>query len=60
MNRTDLALELVPMTSAARPCGGFGHGYQWRSRSLMNLANVASINASATKRTARHLGLLTT
>ncbi len=60
MKRTDLALELVPMTSAARPCGGFGHGYQWRSRSLMNLMNVKSINAAATKRTARHLGLLTT
>ncbi|MEQ1700110.1 MAG: hypothetical protein ABMA25_08370 [Ilumatobacteraceae bacterium] len=60
MKRTDLALELAPMASAARPCGGFGHGYQWRTRSMMNFAAVKSINATATKRPARHLGLLTT
>ena len=60
MKRTDLALELAPMASAARPCGGFGHGYQWRNRSMVNFAAVKSINATATKRPARHLGLLTT
>ena len=60
MKRTDLALELAPMASAARPCGGFGHGYQWRMRSSMNFAAVKSINATATKRPARRLGMLTT
>ncbi len=59
MNRTDLALDLAP-ASAARPCSGFGHGYQWRMRSAVNSMNVKSINATATKRTARRLGMLTT
>jgi hypothetical protein len=57
MKRTDLAQELAPMASAARPCGDFGHGYQWRTRFAMN---VTSINATATKRPARRLGKLTT
>ena len=57
MNRTDLAQELAPMASAARACGAFGHGYQWRTRLAMN---VKSINATATKRPARRLGMLTT
>jgi len=57
MNRTTLAQELAPMAGTARPCGVFGHGYQWRSRSAMN---VNTINATATKRTARRLGMLTT
>jgi hypothetical protein len=60
MKHTDLALELAVIASAARPCGGFGHGYQWRTRSAMNVMNVKSINATATKRPARRLGLLTT
>jgi hypothetical protein len=60
MNRTDLALDLAPLASAARTCGDFGHGYQWRMRSAANPMNVKSINATATKRTARRLGMLTT
>ena len=60
MNPTILATQLAAPASAARPCGDFGHGYQWRMRSEMNLTNVKSINATATKRTARRLGMLTT
>ena len=62
MKHTDLATELASVASAARSCGDFGHGYQWRMRvagNPMNAMNV-SINATATKRTARHLGMLTT
>ena len=57
MIRTDLAMQPAPMAGAARTCGDFGHGYQWRLRSA---TNVKSTNASATKRTARRLGKLTT
>jgi len=57
MTRTDLAQELAPMASAARTCGDFGHGYQWRTRFVMN---VKSINTTATKPPARRLGMLTT
>ena len=64
MKHTDLATELASVASAARSCGGFGHGYQWRMRVAGNPMNSsfmnASINATATKRTARHLGMLTT
>ena len=60
MKRTDLALELAPVAGAARSCGVFGHGYQWRMRSAANPMNVTSINATATKRPARRLGMLTT
>lgn len=63
MQHTDLATELASVASAARSCGGFGHGYQWRMRvagNPMNAFSIASINATATKRTARHLGMLTT
>lgn len=56
MTRTDLAQELAPMASAARTCGDFGHGYQWRTR----LMNAKSINTTATKPPARRLGMLTT
>ena len=57
MIRTDLAMQPAPMAGAARACGDFGHGYQWRLRSA---TNAKSTNASATKRTARRLGKLTT
>ena len=57
MTRTDLAQELAPVASAARTCGDFGHGYQWRTRFAMN---VKSINATASKPPARRLGMLTT
>lgn len=57
MTRTDLAQELAPMASAARTCGDFGHGYQWRTRFVMN---AKSINTTATKPPARRLGMLTT
>ena len=70
MKHTDLATELATVASAARSCGDFGHGYQWRMRVAANPMNApftkttqpfnASINATATKRTARHLGMLTT
>ncbi len=64
MKHTDLATELATVASAARSCGDFGHGYQWRMRSAAKPMNAgsfnASINATATKRTARHLGMLTT
>jgi len=64
MQPTNLATELATVASAARSCGDFGHGYQWRMRSAANPMNVktfgASINAIATKRTARHLGMLST
>lgn len=64
MKHTDLATELAFVASAARSCGDFGHGYQWRMRVAGNPMNAksfdASINATATKRTARHLGMLTT
>ncbi len=70
MQHTDLATELASVASAARSCGDFGHGYQWRMRVAGNPMNApfmsttqlmnASINATATKRTARHLGMLTT
>ena len=63
MQNTNLATELAAVASAARSCGDFGHGYQWRMRSAANPMNAkpfASINATATKRTARHLGMLTT
>lgn len=57
MIRTALATQLAAPASAARPCGDFGHGYQWRERMA---TNVNSINATATKRPARRLGKLTT
>ncbi len=71
MKHTDLATELATVASAARSCGGFGHGYQWRMRvaskpmnalfvNTTQAMNAKSINATATKRTARHLGMLTT
>ena len=64
MKHTDLATELATVASAARSCGDFGHGYQWRMRVAANPMNAfsanASINATATKRTARHLGMLST
>ena len=60
MKNTDLATELATVASAARSCGDFGHGYQWRMRSAANSMNAKSINATATKRTARHLGMLST
>ena len=72
MMHTDLATELASVASAARSCGDFGHGYQWRMRVAGNPMNAPfvnttpivnttqSINATATKRTARHLGMLTT
>ena len=64
MQNTNLATELAAVASAARSCGDFGHGYQWRMRSAANPMNTnsfgTSINATATKRTARHLGMLTT
>ena len=64
MQHTDLATELATVASAARSCGDFGHGYQWRMRVAANPMNAqsfnASINATATKRTARHLGMLST
>jgi len=66
MKHTDLATELAFVASAARSCGDFGHGYQWRMRVAGNPMNAPfvnttqSINATATKRTARHLGMLTT
>jgi hypothetical protein len=63
MKHTDLATELASVASAARSCGDFGHGYQWRMRvagNPMNALSNASINATATKRTARHLGMSST
>jgi hypothetical protein len=64
MKHTDLATELASVASAARSCGDFGHGYQWRMRVAGNPMNAgftnASINATATKRTARHLGMSST
>jgi len=60
MKHTDLATELATVASAARSCGDFGHGYQWRMRSAANPMNAKSIHATATKRTARHLGMLST
>jgi len=66
MKHTNLATELAFVAGAARSCGVFGHGYQWRMRVAGNPMNALfvnttqSINATATKRTARHLGMLTT
>ena len=70
MKHTTLATELATVASAARSCGDFGHGYQWRMRVAANPMNApftnttqsfnASINATATKHTARHLGKLPT
>jgi len=56
MKRTALALSPAPVAAGARPCtNGFGHGYQWRNRSV----DAMSINET-TKRPARHLGIATT
>ena len=57
MIRTDFATQMAAPASAARPCGDFGHGYQWRNRMAMN---VNSLIATATKRPARRLGKLST
>ena len=57
MIRTAFAQLLAPVAGAARPCGVFANSYVWRSDSMMHLQ---SINATATKRTARHLEMLTT
>jgi len=57
MKLTVLAHSPAPVAAGARPCSsGFGHGYQWRNRSV----DVMSINETATKRPARHLGSATT
>ena len=55
MIHTALAQTLAPVAGDARPCDGFGHGYQWRNRVM---GNMKSINT--TKRPARHLGNATT
>ena len=59
MIRTTLAKLQAPVAGAARPCGVFAFGHQWRNRTGSMMA-VKSINATATKRTARRLGMLTT
>ncbi len=56
MKRTALALSMAPVAADARLCAGvFGHGYQWRSRSMAS----NPINET-TKRPARHLGIAST
>lgn len=57
MIRTAHALTLAPVAGGARPCIGFGHGYQWREACMWT--NAKSVNAT-TKRPARHLGIATT
>lgn len=59
MIRTTLAQHQAHVAGAARPCGVVAFGYQWRNRTGSMMA-LKSINATATKRPARRLGLLTT
>ncbi len=59
MNSTTLAQHQAHVAGAARPCGVFAFGHQWRNRTGSMMATM-SINATATKRTTRHLGMLTT
>jgi hypothetical protein len=60
MDRTMYATHEAAMADAARPCAGFGIGFQWRNVAL-NAGLAKSRNAAtATKRTARHLGKATT
>jgi hypothetical protein len=58
MDRTMHAIEMAPMAVDARPCAGFGIGYQWRNVTLN--AGLAKSRTAATKRSARHLGMATT
>jgi hypothetical protein len=65
MDRTIFAPQPAPVAAAARPCGGFGLGYQWRDVAKHGVVSnrLMSIDATAnatTKRTARRLGMATT
>ena len=40
MIRTDFATQMAAPAGAARPCGDFGHGYQWRNRMAMNVNSL--------------------
>lgn len=59
MERTVFAQQLAPVATAARPyaCSVSGIGFQWRLAGNMSGSNAAH---TATKRTARHLGKVTT
>jgi hypothetical protein len=61
MIRTAPAQHLAPVAGAARPCAGFGIGYQWRTVEFHDMASHAmkSVNLT-TKRTTRRLGMATT
>jgi hypothetical protein len=58
MDRTMYATHMAPVADAARPCAGFGIGFQWRNVTL--IAGLAKSRNAATKRSARHLGMATT
>jgi hypothetical protein len=57
MIRTASAQHLAPVADGARPCSGFGHGYQWRAAGMC--INFESMH-NTTKRPARHLGIAPT
>jgi len=57
MIRTASAQHLAPVAGGARPCSGFGHGYQWRAAGMC--INTESMH-NTTKRPARHLGIAPT
>lgn len=57
MIRTASAQHLALVAGGARPCSGFGHGYQWRAAGMC--INFGSMH-NTTKRPARHLGIAPT
>ena len=59
MISTTLAQHQAHVAGAARPCGVFAFGHQWRNRTGSMMATM-SITATAKKRTARRPGMLTT
>ena len=63
MDRTMYATHMAPVAAAARPCAGFGIGFQWRNvttDAALVIAGLAKSRNAATKRSARHLGMATT
>ena len=67
MIRTAPAQHLAPVAGAARPCAGFGIGYQWRTAEMHDNAamHLVASNGSksvnlTTKRPTRRLGMATT
>ena len=63
MDRTMYATHMAPVAVDARPCAGFGIGFQWRNvttDAALVIAGLAKSRNAATKRSARHLGMATT